>query len=92
MSIKQEKTKNKNEIKITFTVEASKFDDAIMDVFKKSAKYFNIPGFRKGKAPFHIVERYYGDNIFYEDAFNELVPKVYDEEIKKEKTLFLQPS
>ena len=85
MSIKQEKTKNKNEIKITFTVEASKFDDAIMDVFKKSAKYFNIPGFRKGKAPFHIVERYYGDNIFYEDAFNELVPKVYDEEIKANK-------
>ena len=69
MSIKQEKTKNKNEIKITFTVEASKFDDAIMDVFKKSAKYFNIPGFRKGKAPMNIVERYYGDEIFYEDAF-----------------------
>ena len=85
MSIKQEKTKNNNEIKITFTVESSKFDDAIMDVFKKSAKYFNIPGFRKGKAPFHIVERYYGDEIFYEDAFNELVPKVYDEEIKANK-------
>lgn len=85
MSIKQEKTENKNEIKITFTVESSKFDDAIMDVFKKSAKYFNIPGFRKGKAPFHIVERYYGDDIFYEDAFNELVPKVYDEEIKANK-------
>ena len=85
MSIKQEKTENKNEIKITFTVESSKFDDAIMDVFKKSAKYFNIPGFRKGKAPFHIVERYYGDDIFYEDAFNELVPKVYDEEINANK-------
>ncbi len=85
MSIKQEKTENKNEIKITFTVESAKFDEAIMDVFKKSAKYFNIPGFRKGKAPFHIVERYYGDDIFYEDAFNELVPKVYDEEIKANK-------
>ena len=85
MSIKQEKTKNKNELKITFTVEAEKFDESIMKVFKKSARYFNIPGFRKGKAPFKIVERYYGDDIFYEDAFNDLVPEIYDEEIKNNK-------
>ena len=82
MSLKQEKTENKNELKLTFTIEAAKFDEAIMNVFKQSAKYFNIPGFRKGKAPFKIVERYYGDSIFYEDAFNELVPPIYDEEIK----------
>ena len=82
MSVKQEATKNKNEVKLTFTVEAAKFDEAIMSVFKKSSKYFNIPGFRKGKAPFKIVERYYGDEIFYEDAFNELVPEIYDAEIK----------
>ena len=85
MSIKQEKTKNKNELKLTFTVEAEKFDEAIMNVFKKSAKYFNIPGFRKGKAPFKIVEKYYGDDIFYEDAFNDLVPEIYDKEIKDNK-------
>lgn len=85
MSLKQEKTENKNELKLTFTVPASRFEEAIMDVFKKSAKYFNIPGFRKGKAPFKIVERYYGDNIFYEDAFNELAPVVYDEEINENK-------
>lgn len=85
MSIKQEKTENKNELKLTFTVEAEKFDNAILDVFKKSAKYFNIPGFRKGKAPFNIVEKYYGAHIFYEDAFNELVPSIYDEEIKANK-------
>ena len=85
MSIKQEKTENKNELKLTFTVEAAKFDNAILDVFKKSAKYFNIPGFRKGKAPFNIVEKYYGAHIFYEDAFNELVPSIYDEEIKTNK-------
>ena len=85
MSLKQEKTENKNELKLTFTIEAAKFDEAIMNVFKQSAKYFNIPGFRKGKAPFKIVERYYGDSIFYEDAFNELVPPIYDEEIKANK-------
>lgn len=85
MSLKQEKTENKNELKLTITVEAEKFDNAIKSVFQKSAKYFNIPGFRKGKAPFNIVERYYGDSIFYEDAFNELVPDVYDKEIKDNK-------
>ena len=85
MSVKQEKTENNNELKLTFTVEASKFEESIMNVFKQSAKYFNIPGFRKGKAPYKIVERYYGANIFYEDAFNELVPTIYDEEIKNNK-------
>ena len=85
MSIKQEKTGNKDELKLTFTIEAAKFDEAIMKVFKQSAKYFNIPGFRKGKAPYKMVERYYGANIFYEDAFNDLVPDVYDKEIKENK-------
>lgn len=85
MSVKQEKTNNKNELKLTFTIESAKFDEAIMSVFKKSAKYFNIPGFRKGKAPYNIVERHYGASIFYEDAFNEIVPEVYDKEIKENK-------
>ncbi len=85
MSIKQEKTGNKDELKITFTVEADKFEEAIMKVFNQSAKYFNIPGFRKGKAPYKMVERYYGASIFYEDAFNDLVPDIYDKEIKENK-------
>ena len=85
MSIKIEKTENNNELKLEFTIEAKKFDDAIMKVFNKSARYFNIPGFRKGKAPFNIVERMYGDEIFYEDAFNELVPAIYEKEIEDNK-------
>ena len=85
MSIKIEKTENKNELKLEFKIEAKKFDEAIMKVYTKSAKYFNVPGFRKGKAPFNIVERMYGDEIFYEDAFNELVPPIYDKEIEENK-------
>ena len=83
MSIKIEKTENKNEVKLEFTIEAAKFDEAIKTVYSKNAKYFNIPGFRKGKAPMNIVERYYGDEIFYEDAFNEVVPEVYEKELKE---------
>ena len=85
MSVKVEKTENKNELKLEFTVEAKVFDEGIKKVFNKNAKYFNIPGFRKGKAPMNIVEKYYGDEIFYEDAFNEVVPAIYDEAIKNEK-------
>lgn len=85
MSVKVEKTGNKNELKLEFTVESKIFDEGMKKVFNKNAKYFNIPGFRKGKAPFNIVEKYYGPEIFYEDTFNEVVPDIYDNAIKEEK-------
>lgn len=85
MSIKIEKTKNNNELKLEFTIEAEKFDEAIQTVYRKNMKYFNIPGFRKGKAPMHIVEKFYGDEIFYEDAFNEVVGPVYEKELEENK-------
>ncbi len=83
MSVKVEKTENKNEVKLSFEIEAAKFDEAMKKVYTKTAKYFTIPGFRKGKAPMAIVERTYGSSIFYEDTFNELVPDIYDEAIKE---------
>lgn len=82
MSVKVEKTENVNEVKLSFEVEAVKFEEAIQKVYAKSAKYFNIPGFRKGKAPYKIVEKQYGAEIFYEDAFNEVVPEIYEKELK----------
>ena len=103
MSVKVENTENKNEVKLTFNIEAEKFEEAMKKVYAKTAKYFNIPGFamkkvyaktakyfnipgfRKGKAPMQLVERQYGSAIFYEDAFNELVPDIYDEAIKENK-------
>ncbi|MBR0351250.1 MAG: trigger factor [Clostridia bacterium] len=83
MSSKVEKTKNANEVKIEITIEAKKFEDAIKKVYFQSAKYFNIPGFRKGKAPIQIVEKYYGKEIFYEDAFNEVAPEAMEEAVKE---------
>lgn len=82
MSMKIEKTENANELKLEFTIEAEKFEKAIKTVYAKSSRYFNIPGFRKGKAPFEMAERMYGTEIFYEDAFNEVVPPVFEEEMK----------
>ena len=85
MSVKVEKTDKTNEVKLEFTIEAKKFDEAIQTVYKKSAKYFKIPGFRNGKAPFKMVEKMYGIEMFYEDAFNEVAPEVYDEGLKEAK-------
>lgn len=83
MNVKVEKTENNNEVKLEITVEAEKFDNAIKTVFNKNAKYFNIPGFRKGKAPYQIVEKTYGAQIFYEDAFNEIAGEAYEEALKE---------
>ena len=83
MKCKVEKTENANEVKLELTIEAKKFEEAIKKVYFQSAKYFNIPGFRKGKAPMNIVEKYYGKEIFYEDAFNEVVPNELDVALKE---------
>ena len=83
MSVKVENTENKNEVKLSFVVEAEKFDEAMKKVYAKTAKYFTIPGFRKGKAPMNMVEKQYGTEIFHEDTFNELVPEIYEAAIKE---------
>ena len=83
MNCKVEKTENANEVKLEITIEAEKFDNAMKKVYFQNAKYFNIPGFRKGKAPMNIVEKYYGKEIFYEDAFNEVATESYEEALKE---------
>ena len=81
MSMKIENTENANELKLTFNISAEVFDEGMKKVYRKTAKYFNIPGFRKGKAPMALVEKTYGSEIFYEDTFNEIVPEIFDKEV-----------
>ena len=85
MNCKVEKTEKANEVKLEITIEAEKFENAMKKVYFQNAKYFNIPGFRKGKAPMNIVEKYYGAQIFYEDAFNDVATESYDEALKENK-------
>ena len=85
MNCKVEKTKNANEVKLEITIEAEKFENAIKKVYFQNAKYFNIPGFRKGKAPMNIVEKYYGKEIFYEDAFNDIASEEYEKAVEESK-------
>lgn len=84
MSMKVEKTENTNELKLTFNIPAEVFDEGMKKVYSKTAKYFNIPGFRKGKAPMKLVEKTYGSEIFYEDTFNEIVPEIFEKEVKEQ--------
>lgn len=82
MNVKKEKVEN-NVIKLEITVESEKFNDAIKKAFVKNAKKFNIPGFRKGKAPMNIIKRYYGEGVFYEDAINFCCDDTYPKAIKE---------
>ncbi len=85
MSMKTEKTDKANELKLEFTVEAEKFENAIKNVYSKNAKYFSVPGFRKGKVPFQMVIKHYGKEVFYEDAFNEVASEEFERELKENK-------
>ena len=85
MEVKVIKAEDKNEVKLEITVEAKVFEDGIKKVYTKNSKYISIPGFRKGKAPLNIVEKFYGAEIFYEDAFNEIVPEIYENALKDNK-------
>lgn len=73
----------KNVVKLEVTVPVEKFKEAVNKSYKKNASRFNIPGFRKGKAPKHIIEKYYGDSVFFEDAINFACDETYPEAIKE---------
>lgn len=73
----------KNVVQLEIEVDAERFEQAMQKSFLKNANRFNIPGFRKGKAPRKIVERYYGEQVLYEDAINFVCPESYDEAVEK---------
>ncbi|WP_446897637.1 trigger factor [Clostridium sp. LBM24168] len=82
MNVKMEKVEN-NVVKLEITVESKKFNEAVKKAFAKNAKKFNIPGFRKGKAPMNIIKKYYGEGVFYEDAVNFCCDDTYPKAIKE---------
>ena len=73
----------KNMAKLTITVPAEEMTKAQQRAYEKSKKQIAVPGFRKGKAPRHIVEKIYGADIFVEDAINDVLPGAYEEAVKE---------
>lgn len=82
MVVKVEK-KDKNIVELEIEVEAAKFEEAVQKSYLKNSKKFTVPGFRKGKAPRSIIERYYGKEVFYEDAINIVCADAYDKAIEE---------
>ena len=66
-----------NKAKLTFTIPAEQFDEAMTQAFLKLRKRINVPGFRKGKAPRKMIETLYGESVFYDDAFEIIFPDAY---------------
>ncbi|MCM0649838.1 trigger factor [Clostridium swellfunianum] len=82
MNAKVEKIQQ-NVVKLEITVEAEKFNESLKKAYAKNAKKFNIPGFRKGKAPINIIKKYYGEGVFFEDAINFCCDDTYPIAIKE---------
>ncbi|MEG1968002.1 MAG: trigger factor [Clostridia bacterium] len=72
-----------SKVKISFKVPAAQFDEAIDKAYLKTRGSINVPGFRKGKAPRKLIERMYGDMVFYDDALELLFPEAYTTAVKE---------
>ena len=82
MDVKMNKIET-NVVEFEIKVEAEKFTAAINKAYRKNLKKFNVPGFRKGKVPMHIVKQYYGVGILLEDAVNFAIDESYPEVLKE---------
>ncbi len=72
-----------NTVELEFKVPAEEFEAAISKVFRKASKEITVPGFRKGKAPRNMIEKLYGEEIFFNDAIDELLPMAYENAVKE---------
>lgn len=82
MQVKVENV-GKSMVQLEIEVDAEKFEQGMQKSFQKNAGKFNIPGFRKGKAPRYMVEKFYGEQVLYEDAINVICPDEYDQAVEE---------
>ena len=75
----------KSMVELQFSIDAETFKAAVNNAFKREGKKYAIPGFRKGKAPRHMIEKMYGSDIFHYDAVNDLFPEAYEAAMKEAK-------
>ena len=83
MSLKSQNKIDTNRVELEVVVDAETFEKGLAAAFKKQSKKISIPGFRKGKAPRAFVEKYFGKEVFNEDAVNALYPDALDEAVKE---------
>lgn len=84
MALKESTKKEQaNSYELVVSVDADTFEKAVNSVYKRQVKKINIPGFRKGKAPRHMIEKMYGSEVFYEDAMQDCYPEALYEAAKE---------
>ena len=83
MSLIKKELTEKSGFVMEFSVSKETYAKAEMEAYKKNVKSINIPGFRKGKAPKAIIEKYYGKGIWFEDAINACIPEAFEEAVKE---------
>lgn len=90
MSLNSSTQVETNRWQLEVSVDANTFNTAVDHAYKKQKNRIVIPGFRKGKAPRAFIEKYYGPDIFYEDAINEVYPDALEEAVKESKLDMIQ--
>ncbi len=83
MSLIKKELTEKSGFVMEFSVSQEVYAKAEIESYKKNVKSINIPGFRKGKAPKAIIEKYYGKGIWFEDAINACIPEAFEEAVKE---------
>ena len=83
MSLIKKELTEKSGYVIEFSVAEEVYKKAELAAYKKNVKSINVPGFRKGKAPMHIIKAMYGKDVFFEDAINECIPEAFEAAVKE---------
>ncbi len=83
MSLIKKELTEKSGFTMEFSVSREVYEKAEYEAYKKNVKSITIPGFRKGKAPKAIIEKYYGKGVFFEDAINACIPDAFEEALKE---------
>lgn len=79
---------SKGEVKISFTLDAKEWDDSLNKAYIKNKSRFNIPGFRKGHATRKMIEKMYGEGVFFDDAFNDAFYEAYSKALGEHEEIF----
>ena len=83
MSLIKKELTEKSGYTLEFSVSKEIYAKAELEAYKKNVKSINVPGFRRGKAPMHIIKTMYGKDVFFEDAINACIPEAFEEAVKE---------